>query len=204
MSLGGKLTQLNAILSAIPTYHLSVIHLPIRVEKEINKIRKRFLWKPGRERNRGYYLINWKRICRNRKQDGLGILNIRSFNTALKYKLIWNLISDTGNTCKKKWCRLIRSRYCQNKHLGSLLNSSSGHASPLWKELKACFAIVNSFSIFSVHNGQSVFFWHNRWLQQLSPKYLFSELYNLVKYKKMVPSKNDGGILQVGEKIILS
>ena len=126
LSLGSRLTLLNAILSAIPTYYLSVLHLPIRVEKEIDKIRKRFLWKLGREDNQGYHLINWNRICRHRDQNRLGILNIRSFNTALKCKLLWNLIYEIGNVGNKKWYRLIRSRYCITKIFGSLLNSSPG------------------------------------------------------------------------------
>lgn len=44
LSLGGRLTLLNSILSAVPIYYLYVLHLPVRVEKEIDRIRRRFLW----------------------------------------------------------------------------------------------------------------------------------------------------------------
>ena len=33
LSLDGRLTLLNSVLSAIPTYYLSVLHLPVKVEK---------------------------------------------------------------------------------------------------------------------------------------------------------------------------
>ena len=43
LSLGGQLTLLNFVLSTISTYYLSVLHLPVKVEKEIDRIRRRFL-----------------------------------------------------------------------------------------------------------------------------------------------------------------
>ena len=43
LSFGGKLTLVNSILSVIPTYYLSVLHLPTKVEYEMDKIQRRFL-----------------------------------------------------------------------------------------------------------------------------------------------------------------
>ena len=39
LSLGGRLTLLNSMLFAIPTYYLFVLHPPIKVEREIDQIR---------------------------------------------------------------------------------------------------------------------------------------------------------------------
>lgn len=44
LSIRGRLTLLNSVLSAVPTYYLLVLHLPVRVEKEIGRLRRRFLW----------------------------------------------------------------------------------------------------------------------------------------------------------------
>ena len=43
LSLGGRLILVNSILSSIPTYYLSELHLPAKVEYEMDKIRRRFL-----------------------------------------------------------------------------------------------------------------------------------------------------------------
>ena len=44
LSISGRLTLLNSVLSTVPNYYLTVLHLPIRVEREIDKMRRRFLW----------------------------------------------------------------------------------------------------------------------------------------------------------------
>ena len=64
LSLGGRLTLLNSVLSTIPTYYLSILHLPVRVEKEIDRIRRRFLWSSSASESNGYSLVKWKNICR--------------------------------------------------------------------------------------------------------------------------------------------
>ena len=88
LSLGGRLILVNSVLNAIPTYYLSVIHFPAKVEQELDKIRCRFLWKSQSGHFKGYCLAKWKNICRDKKQDGLGIVNLRNFNTTMKCKLI--------------------------------------------------------------------------------------------------------------------
>ena len=40
LSMGGRLTLINLVLTAIPTYYLSVLHLPKRVELEIDRIHR--------------------------------------------------------------------------------------------------------------------------------------------------------------------
>lgn len=44
LSLGGRLTLVNSVLSAIPTYWLSLFKIPCWVIKKINRIRRDFLW----------------------------------------------------------------------------------------------------------------------------------------------------------------
>lgn len=89
LTLGSRLTLLNSMLSVIPTYYLSVLHLPAKVENEIDQIRRRFLWTPNISGNKGYPLARWHNICRKKHHDGLGIINIRHFSVALKCKLLW-------------------------------------------------------------------------------------------------------------------
>lgn len=105
---GDRLTLINSVLSAIPTYYLSVLRLPVKVEYELDKIRGHFLWKSHSSANRGYCLAMWKTICRSKKQDGLGIINLRNFSLALKCKLLWQLFANNPHL---KWPDLIKSKY---------------------------------------------------------------------------------------------
>ena len=119
LSLGGRLTLVNSIISAIPTYYLSVLHLSAKVEYEMDKIRRLFLWKSHLGSNQGYCLAKWKVICSSKKHDGLGIINLRNFSIAVKSKLLWQLFA----TCPHlKWLGLIRSKYFFRNQARALLN----------------------------------------------------------------------------------
>ena len=186
LSLGGRLTLLNSVLSAIPTYYLSVLHLPAKVVKEIDKIRKRFLWNSFSSHSRGYHLVKWQNVCQHKHQDGLGIINISNFNISLKCKLLWKLLSSRDNL---KFCRLLKCIYVANRNIGAILATASRHASPIWKELKSYFNIVNIFNSYAVNNGNSILFWESRWNDHVSLKFVYPELFSLVKCKKWTLAK---------------
>lgn len=44
LSLGGRVTLLNSVLSAIPLYWLSIYIIPVNIRQKIDRIRKQFLW----------------------------------------------------------------------------------------------------------------------------------------------------------------
>ena len=78
----GRLTLIEAVLSAIPTYYLSIFRLSSGVSKELEKIMRNFLWK-GADRDGGDHLVSWKMVSRPKRKGGLGIGNLRSKNKAL-------------------------------------------------------------------------------------------------------------------------
>ncbi|XP_070043168.1 uncharacterized protein [Nicotiana tomentosiformis] len=44
ISMGGRLTQINSVLDSIPTYHMSLYPMSSRVLKQLDNIRRKFLW----------------------------------------------------------------------------------------------------------------------------------------------------------------
>ena len=128
LSLGRRLTLINSVLSAIPTYYLSVPHLSKRVKLEIDRIQWRFLWKSNASSQSGYCLARWMNICRSKDQDGLGIINIRNFSLALKCKLLWNLLASN---LRLKWHSLVKSIYGAVNNMGALLNVATNRVSPI-------------------------------------------------------------------------
>ena len=82
LSLGGRLTLLNACLSSIPIYSMSMYLLPKSILKKIDSIRKRFFWQ-GCSQKRKYYLVKWKKISQLRKKGGLGVKDLWKMNVSL-------------------------------------------------------------------------------------------------------------------------
>ena len=81
LSKGGKVTLIKSTLSSLPTYFLSLLPIPAKVAKRMEKSQKDFLWS-GIGDERKLHLVIWSTICRPVKNGGLGIPCLRSFNSA--------------------------------------------------------------------------------------------------------------------------
>ena len=72
--------------------------------------------------------MNWKRVCKWKKFGGLGVINLRDFNTSLLLK--WRKLFDDPT---RKWVMLVSHSYCPLTMwwCGRCINKAS--SSPSWK-----------------------------------------------------------------------
>jgi len=75
----GKLRLINSVLTAIPTYYLTVFRMQKWAIKRIDKLRRNFLWKGSTEANGGHCLVKWAKSMRPKRFGGLGILDLDLF-----------------------------------------------------------------------------------------------------------------------------
>lgn len=75
LSMGGRLTIIKLILSAIPIYNLSFSWLPKLVERCLISLFRRFLWGGKGEENKLAW-VSWDKICKPLKVGGLGVKNL--------------------------------------------------------------------------------------------------------------------------------
>lgn len=90
LSMGGKTILLNACLSSLPYYHMSMFLFNKTFIEKLDKHRRRFLWQ-GTGDKKKYHLVKWSRVCRSRNKGGLGINDLRKQNISLLCKWWWNL-----------------------------------------------------------------------------------------------------------------
>lgn len=112
LSMGGRITIVNSILSAMPLYNMSFLPMPKMVAKQIQSLQCNFLW-GGNGESKKMAWIKWDDLCKNKKEGGLGIKNLQAFNKALLCKWIWRYLKKDN----KLWKRVLSSR----------------HGVPLWK-----------------------------------------------------------------------
>lgn len=86
LSLGGKLTLVNSVISSIPLYTLSVYKIPITILNKIDKLRRQFLWQGSDTSKRKYILMMWSVACLVKQLRGMGILNLREMSISLLLK----------------------------------------------------------------------------------------------------------------------
>jgi hypothetical protein len=68
------------------------------VSKEIDKIRRAFLWKGTDAVAGGKRLVNWQAVCHPKPFGGLGILNLDIMNTAFSVCRAWKLRAEEEKT----------------------------------------------------------------------------------------------------------
>ncbi|WMV33279.1 hypothetical protein MTR67_026664 [Solanum verrucosum] len=76
LSLGGRLTLINSVLDALPTYMMSLFPIPPGVINRLDSIRRKFLWQGNKER-KGYHLVKWKKVINDKRVGGLGSRTLR-------------------------------------------------------------------------------------------------------------------------------
>jgi len=166
LSLGGRLSLINFVLSTVPVYWMSVFKLPAWVICDIDKIRRDFLWKGPDLKAKGARLIAWKRICRPRHMGGWGILNLQDFNNALLGKWWWK-IASSPNGC---WRHILIANYSISKPPGALFHSLPRNKSFFWAGINVILPAFRSCIIKSVRNGANTSFWFDRWFEGLPLK----------------------------------
>lgn len=70
--LDDKLTLVNAVLSFIPLYTLSVFKIPITILNRIDKLRRQFLWHGSDPSKKKYIMMKWSVACLAKHLGGHG------------------------------------------------------------------------------------------------------------------------------------
>ncbi|WVZ66580.1 LOW QUALITY PROTEIN: hypothetical protein U9M48_015779 [Paspalum notatum var. saurae] len=152
----GRLTLVQSVLGAIPTYHMTVFNLSKWAGKKIDRICRNFLWKAEDARG-GHCLVNWRRVNRFKALGGLGIKDLHYFNRALRLKWLWTKWKDPD----RPWADFKVN--CTEAEMDIF---------------RACTQL-------SLGDGNRISFWHDRWLQGQTPKQIAPLCFKLVWRKNL-------------------
>ncbi|WVZ94829.1 LOW QUALITY PROTEIN: hypothetical protein U9M48_040673 [Paspalum notatum var. saurae] len=175
----GRLTLVTSVLSTMPIYHLTVFPLAKWARKQIDKIRRSFLWKGEDNANGGHCLVNWPTVSRPKDLGGLGVLDLDKFGRALRLRWLWQEWTDDS----KPWRGLQVP--CSNSD--RLL-------------FQASTSVI-------VGNGAKTKFWQHSWLDGEAPCNLAPHLFALIKRKNksvLQELTNDAWIKALRNKITTS
>lgn len=73
----GRITLIQASLSSMSLYLLSLFKIPVGVAYRIEKIMRDFLWSDGGDYKRDH-LFSWEVCCRSKENGGLSLGNLVS------------------------------------------------------------------------------------------------------------------------------
>ncbi|KAL4559382.1 hypothetical protein LXL04_031520 [Taraxacum kok-saghyz] len=182
-SFGGRLTSISSVLGNLPTYYLSLFKAPIAITKELEKIRRRFLWGGDKEKKKIHW-VSWEKVSARKSDGGLGVAPIRSLNTGLLVKWWWRL------KCEKEalWAKTIKGIHNLHGKPHDYLVNKNSHG--VWqnivsekKEINKLGVQMNDIFKLSIKSGENTLFWGDKWLGMTSLKDKYPVLYNLESRK---------------------
>jgi hypothetical protein len=95
----GRAIYIQSVMTAKLIYTAMAIDLHNWDIKEINKLRKGFLWKGMKEANGGHCLLAWPRVTRPKDMGGLGLHDLKSLCWALRVRWPWLQKTEPSRPC---------------------------------------------------------------------------------------------------------
>jgi len=188
LSRAGKLVFIKVVLSSLSVYYLSIFKMPKRVENEINKIQRRFLWS-GKHGGRYSALVRWEVVQRPKVKGGLGVDDLLLKNAALLFKWWWRYACEEGPL----WRRVVQSLHKEDQVLlpGRALSTIPGP----WRDLKRLAneegpitkAFFNNLRV-KVGEVSNIRFWMDQWVLDKPLKLVYRRLFIFSSQKREIIS----------------
>jgi hypothetical protein len=150
LPIGGRLTLTDAVLSALPSFAMSVLPIPKGALVKMDRPGRAMFWKAQEKCSGGDCQVAWDYVCRLRSEGGLGITDLGLQNRCLLLKVLHGLF--TGHD--SPWTRWIRRSY---------LGDHPHAATPAWRSFQALIPLYRSITRVEPRDGRATSLWHDSW-----------------------------------------
>lgn len=133
---------------------MCTLQVPVAVIEYIERARKHRLWRENDVNAKGKPLVAWKKVSRPKAKGGLGVINLRSQNSALLKYL------DKFYNKDLPWVKLIWTTYYAN---GEIPHATTAKGSFWWKDILKLCEMFRGIANCKVGNGTTVLFWSDVW-----------------------------------------
>ncbi|CAL1355372.1 unnamed protein product [Linum trigynum] len=163
LSLAGRITLAQAVLSSLPAYTMQTALLPAYVREYIDKKIRGFIWGSS-EQGRKVHLVDWETLYRPKAEGGLGLRSATRMNDAFMLKIAWRLFVEQDSI----WAQVIRGKYLREVN-GIWYPPRNGRLSNLWRGVLRVLHHIPGGTMWNIRSGMQAMFWYDRWLQDGPP-----------------------------------
>ncbi|XP_048634083.1 uncharacterized protein LOC106373132 [Brassica napus] len=163
LSLGGKEVLLKSIAMSLPVYAMSIFKLPKDVCTKITSAMIEFWWGGGNGKRKIPW-IAWKKLCKQKKDGGLGFHDITKFNQSRLGKQAWRIMTNPNSLV----ARVLKSKYFEN---GDFQHSTLGsRPSYAWRSILHGRELLSKGLVRDIGNGENSNVWGVNWIIDPAPR----------------------------------
>ncbi|XP_042041211.1 uncharacterized protein LOC121786644 [Salvia splendens] len=107
LSFVGRLELITSVVKGVEAYWLQAFPIPWTIIEKLIGIARTFLW------GKKYGQVAWDDVCKPKKVGGLGVRNLKAWNSALHAKTLWSIHSKKDSL----WIRWIHAEYIRNNSI---------------------------------------------------------------------------------------
>jgi hypothetical protein len=143
-------------MSALPTFYMCALKIPISIFEQIDKYRKHSPWNHGDINRKGGCLVAWENATRPKHLGGLGIQDLRAHNTSLLVKHLHKFY----NRLDIPWVSLTWNAFYSRpipphhkRRVGAFW----------WRDIMSLSDHFFMMASCSSHEGVTSYFWRDSW-----------------------------------------
>ncbi|GKV28721.1 hypothetical protein SLEP1_g37737 [Rubroshorea leprosula] len=140
--------------------------------------------------------VKWDKVCRNKKEGGLGVKDLDRFNLALLGKWRWRLVVEKDAL----WNKVVEAKYGVHRRRDWVGKEVKSNCSSWWKalwnldkDLRTKEGWVHKGMVKTMGEGNDTLFWHEKWCGDMSFKEKFNRLFRLAEHKDVLENKGLAG-----------
>jgi len=152
LSMAARHTLVSSVLSAMSSYAMQTVPLPLSTCDEIDKRCRNLIWGSS-STNRKPHLVSWDSVCTHKEDGGLGLRKAHYQNKAFMMKLGWGMI----NRHDSLWVIFLREKY---KAVNDIISKVEKRRceSNTWRGIRNSWEKVTDSISWRVKNGQNIYF----------------------------------------------
>ena len=160
LSLVGRTVLIQASSSAIPTYVMQCVQLPVRILDGIDQVNWNFL-RGSSKASKKVHWVGWHKVVKSKEEGGLRLQAAKGRNNSLLAKLNWRFHTKKDTL----WSQVLRQKYCNNRRVNAS-NVNRLPYSPIWRAMKRGMDTFNKGAMWMIGRDSTLNFWLDSWMVQ--------------------------------------